>query len=64
VNTSIKDHARKHARELLDRVAKQNTLENLIKMIIKGDLQMLMKQECSKIYPVGGIEIRKTELYE
>lgn len=64
VNTSIKTDARALAREIVDRTAKESAFEDFISMIIKGDLQKTIRQDCAKIYPVGHIEIRKTEILE
>lgn len=62
VGTSTKDAARKLARDIIEGTAKQSTFEQFINSIIAGDLQHKLKKECSKVYPVGSIEIRRTEL--
>ena len=33
-------------------------------MILKGEVQKQVRNECSKIFPVGNIEIRKTEILD
>jgi small subunit ribosomal protein S3Ae len=63
-NSAIKISARTLAKELVENLAKENTFENFISMIIKGDLQQLVRKKCSKVYPVGNVEIRKTELVQ
>ncbi len=64
VNTSIKDSARRKTRELLNKIAAENTFNDFINMILKDELQNTIRKEVSKIYPVGNIEIRKSELME
>lgn len=62
VGESTKRAARKLAREMIDEAASKSTFEELINAIIAGDLQHDIKKQCSKIYPIGSIEIRRTEL--
>lgn len=62
VNTSIKGAAREKARELVAQFTKERTLDELMKAVIMGELQAFVKKECSKIYPVGNIEVRKSEV--
>lgn len=64
VNTSIKKDARALAREIIDAAAKESTMEDFIGMVIKGDLQQKIREDCSKIYPVGNVEVRKTEILQ
>jgi small subunit ribosomal protein S3Ae len=62
VGTSTKNSARTMAREAISEISKEKNFEDLMDMIIKGELQMQLKRHCSKVYPVGSMEIRKTEL--
>ncbi len=62
VGTSRKNSARTYARQLIDEIAKEKKFSELVEMIIKNELQMTLKRKCSKVYPVGSMEIRKTEL--
>lgn len=62
VNTSIKNSARAGTKKLIEAIIKENTFEDYIKMMISGELQNKIRKEISKIYPVGNIEIRKSEL--
>lgn len=62
VNTSLKRVARKIAHNYVIHVAELVPFNDLMKMIIKGDLQKAIKKECSRAYPVTEVEIRKTEL--
>ncbi len=62
VGTSKKDAARKVVRDLIENGAKQSKFDEFMNAIISGDLQHKLRKECSKIYPVSGIEIRRTEL--
>lgn len=57
INTSV----RKRTEELLDEW-KSKTLDGTIKDIISGEMAKKLKSELRKIYPVGAVEIRKTEL--
>ena len=62
VGKSTKDAARKMAKDMVDDMAKEMTFEEMINSIIAGDIQHDIRKECTKIYPIGSIEIRKTEL--
>lgn len=62
VGTSTKDATRKMARDLIEEAASKMTFDELINTIITGDLQHKIRKECSKVYPLGSIEIRRTEL--
>lgn len=62
VNTALKHAARKVAHDYVIHVAELVPFEDFMKMIIRGDLQKAIKKECSHIYPVAEVEIRKTEL--
>lgn len=64
VNSSIKSAARKVVNELIDKVAKENDMEKFVNIMITGELQKMIKKDVSKIYPVGNVEIRKSELQE
>ncbi len=62
VKTSIKDSARQKMKQImLDRSSKM-TLEELVKEIINGKIQLSVREECKKIYPISGIEVRKSEV--
>ena len=60
--TSIKAATRQKAKEIIDAETKDKTFEDIVRSIIAGDLQQLIRKECSKISPIGNIEIRKSEL--
>ena len=62
VGTSRKDGVRKACKEAVDRIASETDFEALMFMIIKGELQNKLRKECSKAYPIGNIEVRKTEV--
>ena len=62
VNNSIKTAARKKAKECVEKAVKDNDLEGLVKMITAGSLQEELRKEVKKIYPVGNLEIRKSEV--
>lgn len=62
VGTSIKDDARRKACEVIEKVAKNHSLEDFIKMILNDELQKTVKEEVKKVYPVGTVEIRKSEV--
>ena len=61
VNTSIKSSARNVTKKLLEKAAREKTSDDFMKAVISGELQSNIKKEISKIYPVGNIEIRKSE---
>lgn len=62
VGTSMKNAARSTAKDFVEETAKKTTFEDLVDMIIKGDLQRQLHKECSTVYPVGNVEVRKTEI--
>lgn len=62
VGTSIKDVARKEAKELVASAAAEMTFDELIAAILAGDLQKEIRKRCAKVYPVGNVEIRKSEV--
>jgi small subunit ribosomal protein S3Ae len=62
VNTSLKHEARRIAYNYMIHVAEKLGFDDFMKIIIKGDLQKAIRKECSHIYPVTEVEIRKTEL--
>ncbi len=62
VGTSMKNAARSVAKDFIEEAAKKTKFEDLVDMIIKGDLQRQLHRECSKVYPVGNMEVRKTEI--
>ena len=62
VGTSRKDAVRVMCKKYVAEVASETDCEDLMFMIIKGELQQMVRRHCSKAYPVGNIEIRKTEV--
>lgn len=64
VGSSTKDATRKMAREMIEEAAKKSTFEEFLNSVIAGDIQHKIRKDCSKVYPIGSIEIRRTELIE
>ncbi|MEM7819866.1 MAG: 30S ribosomal protein S3ae [Candidatus Aenigmatarchaeota archaeon] len=62
VGASMKKATRKFVYNYIENVSKETNFENFINMILDGSLQEKIKKECSKIYPVSNVEIRKTEV--
>ena len=62
VGATKKDATRKLTRQLIEEAAGKHNFDDLMNAIISGDLQHKVRKEASKVYPVGGIEIRRTEL--
>ncbi|MCD6557581.1 MAG: 30S ribosomal protein S3ae [Candidatus Aenigmarchaeota archaeon] len=62
--TSIKEAVRKKISEMIRDVAEKNTMEELVKSILSGSLQKSIRDQLKKIYPVGEVEIRKSEIIE
>ena len=62
VGASTKDATRKLVRDQIEEAAKKHNFDDLMNAIISGDLQHKVRKEASRIYPIGGIEIRRTEL--
>jgi small subunit ribosomal protein S3Ae len=62
--TSARNAARVKAKEVIAATAKVNTLEKLVNMMITGELQKKIRQECRKIAPVGSVEIRRAEIIQ
>lgn len=64
VGGSTKDETRKTAIDLIGEAAKKMNLDEFINSVINGDLQYKLKKDCSKVYPIGSIEIRRTEVVD
>ncbi len=62
VGTSIKNSCRAYAIDIIDDIAKKTAFDDFVGMIISGELQDIARKEVCRIYPVGGIEVRKTEV--
>ena len=62
VNTSVKGSVRRNMEELVKAECTALELEELMKSIISGKFQEKLRKQCSKIYPIGGLEVRKTEI--
>lgn len=62
VGTSIKDAVRAKMKNVIDKIASEKTIDEIVKMIISDELQKVIREECKKIYPIGVVEIRKTEV--
>lgn len=62
VSTSVKDSVRKKMKSAVEKVLSSSTTENFMRMLIDGSLQSAIREECKKVYPVGPIEIRKSEV--
>jgi small subunit ribosomal protein S3Ae len=60
--TSVKDSVREKLRKVINGFVEKLSLEELVKAIIMDALQKQIREECKKVYPVGAVEIRKTEL--
>ena len=62
VNTSVKSVSRDKARDMIADAANKSSFDDFVLMMVKGELQNNIKKEIGKIYPIGDIEIRKTEV--
>lgn len=62
VNSALKTAARKVAFDFIEKTAKTMNFDDLMQSVIKGDVQHRLRRECSKVYPVANVEIRKTEV--
>jgi small subunit ribosomal protein S3Ae len=62
VGTSMKSDTRKFTSEYVAKVVSENNLEDLMKHILEGNIQEKIRRDCSKLYPVSVVEIRKTEI--
>jgi small subunit ribosomal protein S3Ae len=62
VGTSMKRDARKMAHAIIEETAKESNFEDFMKMILEAQLQQKIRKSCSKLYPTGNVEIRKTEV--
>ena len=63
VGTSMKDATRKVAWEKVDEMVRSVTFEELMNGIVSGELASEIRKSCNKVYPIAGIEIRKTEVF-
>jgi len=64
VSTSVKDSVRKKMDEAIMQVVSEASMEEFISMLIKGTLTNAIRDECKKVYPVGAVEIRKSEVVQ
>ncbi len=64
VGTSMKEATRKVGKEKVEEIVKDVTFEELVQMIIRGELAGEVRRACNKVYPVASIEIRKTEVLQ
>jgi len=62
IRTSLKSKLRNKMSETIKKYVTKNNLDNLVNMIVNGELESLIKKECKKIYPVSTVEIYKSEL--
>ena len=62
VGTSIKDAIRTKLREAIEQLVSNMTAEEFIHSVIDDKLQLAIKDACKKIYQIGMIEIRKSEV--
>ncbi len=58
INTSV----RKRTEEILEEFSKNADLNSVIDGIVKGEIAKKIKEDIRKIYPVGAVEIRRTEI--
>lgn len=64
VGKSKKDITRAVARQKIKDMISVLTFEELMNMILSGELANEIRKEASKAYPIAAIEIRKTEVIE
>ncbi len=62
--TAIKDAVRAKISQMVKEAAEKHTIEELIKSVLDSELQRHLRDELKKIYPVGQVEIRKSEIIE
>jgi small subunit ribosomal protein S3Ae len=64
VGTTMKDAARRAGRERLAEIAGGANFEDFVRMTLSGELASELRKSINKVYPLSGIEIRKSELLE
>ena len=62
VGTSIKDAVRAKVRETVEQFVSNVTIEDFFRAVVEDKLQLAIKEACKKIYPIGIVEIRKSEV--
>ncbi len=62
VGTSTKDLARAKIKGTMEKFVSGITLEALVQSILNDEFQKIIREETKKIYPVGAVEVRKSEL--
>jgi len=62
VGTAVKDAVRAKLRETVEELVSKMTTEEFLKSVIDDKLQLSIRNACKKIYPVGMVEIRKSEI--
>ena len=58
INTSV----RKKAEDMLKKLVKNSDITSVVDDVLKGNYNRALKEELKKIYPVGAVEIMKTEV--
>ncbi|MEM7813303.1 MAG: hypothetical protein QW548_00185 [Candidatus Aenigmatarchaeota archaeon] len=62
VSTSVKNAVRAKMKETIQQLVSAMTVEEFVRSIIDDKLQLAIKNACKKIYPVGMVEVRKSEI--
>jgi small subunit ribosomal protein S3Ae len=60
--SSLKSETRAKCKEVVEKIAKEKTFEEFVKMVIADEIQQALRKDINKISPVGNVEVRKTEL--
>jgi small subunit ribosomal protein S3Ae len=62
VGTAIKDAVRAKIKVIVSELVSAMTVEEFIQSVVNDKLQLAIKDACKKIYPIGMVEIRKSEV--
>lgn len=62
VGTSIKDAVRAKLKTAISEVVSAMTIEEFIQAVTNDKIQIAVKNACKNVYPVGMVEIRKSEV--
>jgi small subunit ribosomal protein S3Ae len=62
VGTSIKDSVRAKLKEVVGRDVSALSFDEFINAVIGDKLQQSVRAECKKLYPIGQVEVRKSEV--
>jgi ribosomal protein S3AE len=62
IPTTLKRKIRTHVKEFIEKESTKTNLKDLAKSMIDGQIQRKISEKCKSLYPIAGVEIRKSEV--